>query len=183
MNVVGIDLSLTGTGLAFINNDITVRTISSKGRATATITERYERVSAHANRIVANILDGLPNGPRLAVLEQPAQSKGALPGQLDSHGLWWLVMYWLRNEMPVAHVSPSTRPVYATGKGNAGKDAVLAAVVRRYPNVPVANNNEADALILAAMGARWAGTPIDNPLPQTHLRAMTAPQWPDKDPT
>jgi len=72
---------------------------------------------------------------------------------------------------------PKVRAIYATGKA-LDKDQVLAAVVRRYPNVPIGNNNEADALILAAMGARKLGHPYEPSLPQTHLRAMDGAEWP-----
>jgi hypothetical protein len=67
---------------------------------------------------------------------------------------------------------------YATGKGMIAKDAVLAAVVRRYVGIDVTCNDEADALILAAMGARHLGQPIEDSLPLTHLAAMDNVHWP-----
>ncbi|NUS59160.1 MAG: hypothetical protein HOV66_30530, partial [Streptomycetaceae bacterium] len=66
---------------------------------------------------------------------------------------------------------------YATGKGNAGKDEVLAAVVRRYPDVEVSNNNEADALVLRAMGCDHLGQPLAV-VPQTHRAALDKVAWP-----
>src|SRR6185437_13090231 len=51
-------------------------------------------------------------------------------------------------------VSPSQRMKYATGKGNAQKDAVLAAAIKRWPTVDITGNDTADALILAAIGCR-----------------------------
>ncbi|GMA22268.1 hypothetical protein GCM10025864_44320 [Luteimicrobium album] len=55
---------------------------------------------------------------------------------------------------------------------------MLAAVIRRHPTVDITGNDEADALILAAMGARHLGHPIDD-VPATHLAAMNGGQWPD----
>ncbi|WP_344250995.1 hypothetical protein, partial [Isoptericola hypogeus] len=93
-------------------------------------------------------------------------------------GLWWLMVHrLLRNDYPVAVVAPPARAKYATGAGNAAKDKVLAAVVRRYPNVEVTGNDEADALVLAAMGARRLGHAIDD-LPKNHLVAMEKVAWP-----
>ena len=74
---------------------------------------------------------------------------------------------------------PTSRATYATGKDNAGKDAVLAAVVRRYPDVDVTGNDEADALVMAAMGARLLGHPLEDSLPQSHLRALAGLELPD----
>jgi crossover junction endodeoxyribonuclease RuvC len=76
-------------------------------------------------------------------------------------------------------VPPATLKTYATGKGNASKDAVLAAVVKRYPGWAVTGNDVADAVVLMAMGARLLGHPLESSLPQSHLRALdklTLPQ-------
>jgi len=59
-------------------------------------------------------------------------------------------------------VPPSLRMKYATGKGNAQKDAVLAAAIRRFPDVDISGNDTADAVILAAIGCRHLGLPIDD---------------------
>jgi crossover junction endodeoxyribonuclease RuvC len=55
---------------------------------------------------------------------------------------------------------------------------VLAAVVRRYPHTDVTGNDLADALVLAAMGARRLGFPIETSLPVANLAAMTKISWP-----
>jgi crossover junction endodeoxyribonuclease RuvC len=103
-------------------------------------------------------------------------------------GFWWLVAWrlWVRG-YTVVEVPPATRTRYATGRGNASKDDVLSAVIRRYPHVDVNGNDEADSLVLAAMGMRHLGRPIEPllgracALPQTHLAAMDAVTWPNPD--
>jgi crossover junction endodeoxyribonuclease RuvC len=80
----------------------------------------------------------------------------------------------------VVEVSPTCRARYATGRGNASKDDVLSAVVRRYSGVDVNGNDEADSLVLAALGARWLGCPIDDPMPKANLEAMKGVHWPDR---
>ena len=56
---------------------------------------------------------------------------------------------------------------------------MLLAVAKRYPHVDVQDNNQADALVLAAIGARLAGHPIEDGLPKANVEALakvTRPQ-------
>lgn len=184
MIVVGLDLSLTSTGIARVCTDHrrveSVERVTSKGNADASLNDRHSRLHNLRRDIGLKCADA-----DLVVVEGP--SYGSKTGsQHDRSGLWWIVVDWLINDLEqdgwgktVVEVPPSTRMRYATGKGNAAKDAVLASVVRRYADVDVTGNDEADALILAAMGARHLGAPIDDPLPKTHLAAMDAVRWPN----
>lgn len=183
-HILGVDFSLTSTGIATIHTGDgrehhIVDRIKSTGSKTATLTERNKRLTqlACAVHSVAHTIDGEPAD--LVVIEGPSFGQARQGGQHDRAGLWWLaVSYLIDAGLPVAEVAPASRAKYATGKGNAAKDAVLAAVVRRYPDVDVTGNDEADALILAAMGARHLGHPIEAALPQQHLVAMDAVRWP-----
>lgn len=182
VHVVGLDLSLTSTGVATIVTDDLrrpeyrgVERITSKGSKTATLIERSDRL----NTIVGQVCV-LAAGADLVVVEGPSFGQARQGGQHDRAGLWWLVVNALHaNNLCVAEVPPATRARYATGKGNAPKDGVLAAVIRRYPDIDVTGNDEADALILAAMGARSQGCPIDD-LPKAHVAAMDAVRWHDR---
>jgi crossover junction endodeoxyribonuclease RuvC len=69
------------------------------------------------------------------------------------------------------------RAKFCTGRGNAAKDEVLAAAIKRWPELDIADNNQADALILAMMGAQWAGA-ITGEFPSTHLAALEKCEWP-----
>lgn len=171
--IVGLDLSLTATGMAFIN-DAGVHTcrFTSKGKADASLFARTERLT----KLARDIVDATA-GAELVVVEQPAFSK--IQGQAhDRSGLWWLVVSQLYTTR-VAEVPPTTLKRYATGKGNASKDEVLAAVVRRYIDLAQpADNNEADALVCAAMGARWLGEEIELNLPKGQAEAVEKVRWP-----
>ena len=119
-------------------------------------------------------------GADLVVIEQPAYSQSG-GSTHDRSGFWWMVVgRLLAAEVPVAEVTPGGVKKYATGSGSSGKDAVLAAVIRRYPAVAVSGNDEADALVLAAMGARWLGAPLEASLPAVNLQAMEAVRWPER---
>lgn len=186
--VIGIDLSLTSTGIARIETGAgrehhTVRRITSKGSKTATLNERQARLHNLRLDICLAAADA-----DLVVIEGPSFGQARQGGQHDRAGLWWLVVDWLLNSnendgwgKAVVEVPPAARAKYATGKGNGAKDAVLAAVVRRYPNIEVTGNDEADALVLAAMGARWLGYPLEASLPKTHTAALDAVQWPERE--
>ena len=80
---------------------------------------------------------------------------------------------------PVVEVAPKARAKYATGNGNSDKAAVMAAARVTYPHVTFRNDNECDALILAAMGARAIARPIDDGLPERHTNALRNVHWPD----
>lgn len=176
MKVVGLDLSLTSTGVALVteNGAVTDR-ITTKGARSDTLTDRHRRL----RRIVMDVVNH-DDRTDLVVIEGPAFSRSN-PGMHDRSGLWWLVVDALeRRDTTVIEVPPNLRAKYATGRGNAAKDDVLSAVIRRYPNVDVNGNDEADALILAAMGARHLGHPLEATLSPLHLEAMTKVAWPEQ---
>lgn len=176
MRVLGIDPSLTATGLTLIDLDthavVDTWTIASKGKADDTLRQRQARL----DRLVhdATYLHDIA----LVVIEGPAH--GQTTGHHhDRSGLWWaIVSEYHSQHVPVVEVTPTSLKKYATGKGNAGKDTVLLEVARRYPTVPVANNNEADALVLAAMGFHHLTGHGLVDLPQTHAAALAAVTWP-----
>jgi crossover junction endodeoxyribonuclease RuvC len=179
--VIGIDPSLTGTGVA--SSEGWVTTITSKGKADATLDQRHARLHNLRLNIALAINPSGRRPPDLVVIEAPAYDSRT-GHQHDRSGLWWMLVDWLSNEKhadgwgyTVVEVTTGSIKKYATGKGNASKDEVLAAVVRRYPDVEVSNNNEADALVLTAMGARHLGHPTDD-LPKAHLEAMDKVTWP-----
>ena len=178
MRVVGIDLSLTATGITTIDLDagtIDVATITSKGKADFTLAQRAHRLS----ELRHDIGDALAPWDEVAlvVVEQPAYAQTS-GHHHDRSGLWWMVVDALRGaRVPVAEVTPGGVKRFAAGKGNAPKDTVLLHVARRWPDVPVRDNNQADSLVLAAMGARHLGHPVDA-MPVSHLAAMAAVRWP-----
>lgn len=175
-SVVGIDPSLTGTGVGVIQADGTTRstavhTFGRKGKTTETLDQRLDRLTAVTTR-VRDVISRLDVWPSLATIETPAygQTSGS---HHDRSGLWWDIVRELRYEfgIPVVEIGIGKVKIYATGKGVGAKDEIMAATIRRYLDTQITNNNEADAFVLAAMAARLIGEPIEE-LPKTHLRAM-----------
>lgn len=177
MIIVGIDPSLTSTGIAIVDTDdplvIDVHRVESKGHAGDTWVQRLTRIESIADRVFAVVAASNPDGGGMVVLESP--SYGSKAGSVhDRSGAWWAIYSRLHHAgSTVVPVPPTNRAKYATGSGRSNKDTVMLAASRRYPHAPITDNNEADAVILAAIGARIVGQPIEESLPQAHLAALT----------
>lgn len=170
--IAGVDLSLTSTGIALSTGHL--HRIQSKGKATATLADRERRLFDLALRIGETV--GYPD---LMVIEAPSYGNASRGNPThDRSGLWWWVVSEASDRgITVVEVPPSCRAKYATGKGNASKDAVLAAVVRRFPDWDVSGNDVADALVLCAMGCDATGHPLVE-MPALHRAALTTIGWP-----
>lgn len=169
--VVAFDLSLTSTGIAVVEADGT-----AKVRRHMPKTKGYQRIRGIRDACLIAV-GQLPAVADVLAVEGPAfGAQGDAYHQLA--GLWWHVTEALDSTgIPLVVVPPASIKTYATGKGNATKDLVLAAAVRRFPEVDVNDNNEADALWAAALVRRQYGDPIDA-VPAVNLRALDKVAWP-----
>lgn len=180
MMICTADTSLTNTGLALVETlaaDAAPRwevgTIKPrKNKGLSGELAEYVRMTDMVSDMAEFFANARGYGRMdLAVIEAPAYSRSEGKAH-ERGGLWWLTYgMMLRQSVPVLVVKPNLRAKYATGNGLASKDEVMLAASRRYADVPMRNNNEADAVLLAVMGARWLGSPIDS-VPKTHLDAM-----------
>jgi crossover junction endodeoxyribonuclease RuvC len=181
--VVGVDLSLTSTGLADNRGHRgRVRTkATGKDAPVSEVLARLVTIAEMVGKFVNtwDMVDGRVEWdfPALVVIEGP--SFASTSGQQHTRGgLWWMAVAAINGSVvindppiPILVIPPTTRAMYATGHGNAGKDEVLAAAIKRYPKWDITGNDIADATILAAIGARLLGHPVDD-VPKTHLRAL-----------
>lgn len=166
MKVIGLDLSLSSTGVACNLGWVDrIRTKPDNVGPFYRLREIRDRVTQFTDGADLVVVEGL------AVASQTGQ-------HLTRAGMWHLVMEAVDDaRIPWAEVPPTTLKKYATGKGNAGKDEVLAAVIRRFPGIEVRGNDEADALVLAAMGADSLGAPMVE-MPAAHRAALSKVLWP-----
>lgn len=171
MNILGLDLSLTATGLATVDHGILTAAWTFKGSSSG-----LNRLRGIVAEVYAQARDTKAD---LVVLEGPAY--GAQAGQQGHHeraGLWWLVYDRLdRNGYPVVVVPPKSLKKYAAGKGNASKEDVLVAAVRRLPEFD-GDNNAADAAWLAVMAADHRGEPVIE-MPAANREAIKGVAWPE----
>lgn len=193
MRVIGIDISLTSTGFASLvtiggHESLASRAIKTNPANTnPTLRQRHERARAIEDSITISVFDGPV--PDLIVIEAPAY--GARFGDPhDRSGLWWGVCDRLmRDGLPVVEVPPGNVKQYATGSGSTSgktkvtKQMVISEVNRRYDLGPIllrsTENDRADAIVLAAIGARLLGHPIDPHIPAPNLRALTKIRLPE----
>lgn len=178
MKVCAIDTSLTATGFCTIaapslDAEPTVKCETFETKAAGMdVYARRKRLVSILSFVADRTLDA-----DLIVIESPALSKH-MGSMHDRSGVWWLIVDALIGAgLKVAEVSPTARAKYATGKGNAGKDAVMFALGARFPDALLRNNNEADAFVLCMMGARHLGMNVPV-MPKMHSTALEGVQWP-----
>lgn len=171
MTVIGLDLSLTASGMS---DGAKTWVHKSKGQKSDSLRQRWDRLRGLTDTIVGSCMFA-----GLVVIEQPAYASNS--GHMhDRSGLWWLVLDGLAcSGTPVVEVAPSQLKKYATGKGNAAKGLVLDATARRLPDIDTgADDNRADALWLACMGLDHLGTPVVD-LPAAQRAVLDAVTWPE----
>lgn len=165
MRITGLDFSLTKTGLARVE----------PGCVPVSSTIKPPDKLGTGQRRLRYLYQGIREftcGSDYVVIEGPAFDR--FNGQHKLGGGWWICLHvlWLDNPgMVQVVIPPKSLKLYATGKGGASKDEVGMATVRRYSDCTVANNDEADALVLAAMAADQLGIPV-SPVPKAHRDAL-----------
>jgi len=171
MIVLGIDASLTGCG---VSDGRTFADVLDTGKLAGH--ERVEEILRQVSALMRG--HGTEEELPLVVIEGP--SYGSLGArQHEVAGLWWMITHGLwQGGIPYAVAPPTTRMKYATGNGQAAKERVLSAVIRRYPDFVGDNNNQADAWVLACMGRDRYGLPTAV-LPDQHRSALKGVAWPD----
>lgn len=177
--VIGLDTSLTGTGIASSRGWCHVIGYTRTRTKDPGITQLPHPARLTAMKGVRDQVLTTIGRPDLVVLELPAPSRSG-GGAHERAWLWWECYDRLTQaDIPIALMSTGQRALYATGKGNASKNAVVDAVARRWPAwTTEGDDNAADAVTLMAAGRDWAGHPIA-PMPKTHRAAIAKALWPD----
>jgi Holliday junction resolvasome RuvABC endonuclease subunit len=161
--VVGLDLSLTSSGLARITwgrDKTTVIETTTRGEAgVTTLADPAERCHA-LHRLKTAIVDWA--SPADLVVVESMVPNPMSRSTNERGALWYLiVLSLLHRELDVRFVHPGTLKRYATGRGGADKAAMKAATTEAFPAVRTRTDDERDALWLAAVGVHL----LDGPLP------------------
>ncbi len=162
-HVAGLDLGLTSSGLATAGRYARTTRIGQKGITLLPLRERVEAIKALGRSIVARIhLTDMeaPGGasfdeyrPDLVLIEAPDTSS-RYGGLVERIQLYHEVARLLvDNRIPFGIVPSPILKGYATGNGGVdkGKKRVMAAVHELWPEYGEVNDDEADAIVLAAM--------------------------------
>lgn len=183
--VVGGDISLTASGLAWPDRHTETAGVAGLANPRTYVGERAGLLGALAARLddVVHSRNTLSGGlPRLVVLEDfPAGSTRIDP---ERGYLWWRLIERLTvHDVPVLPVPPNTLKQYACGMGNANKREVIAGVRDFFPDWPImktsktgkvlttVDDNKADAVALCAIGCELLGEPLVE-LPAKHRKAL-----------
>ncbi|MEU2797456.1 hypothetical protein [Streptomyces sp. NPDC007117] len=167
--VIGLDLSLTCTGVA------------GEGWADY-IRPKTLRGHPRLNHLVDEITSFIKKAD-LVVIEGPSFGGGVAHRHEDLAGLRVMVRHacW-RRSIPYAIVPPSCRALYAAGKGSAPKGQVRDEVAARYGIEldGVGRYDMADAYALLAMGLHHLGHQLAE-VPEKNATGLTGCQWPDTE--
>lgn len=201
-HVSGLDLSLTNSGVAVLRGDDLegrpfVRSVKSAiaktGRNTAgdpyaSLLDRRNRIQAIAANVVTYALHGYDpehdDAPVFVVEDVLIIGSNGGQSTIDRVWLFGLVTHLLFKHGIVVNVSTTTMKSYATGSGRtpdgakSSKSAVLLAIPRMFPQIFVDDDNVADALALAAMGARALGVPREPSPQRVKPSALNTVVWP-----
>ncbi|MFF6904553.1 hypothetical protein ACFY9Q_01255 [Streptomyces sp. NPDC012389] len=164
--VIGLDLSLTCTGVAGAGWSDIIRT---------------KRRGDDRLHYLATAVGNMVKRADLVVMEGPSFGHGAMAGHEELAGLRILVrLYCYRHRIPYGVVPPSSLKMFATGRGNATKGEVRSGVADRYGHHTegVGRYDQADAYTAMAMGLHHLGHPLA-PVPEKALSALAGCAWPD----
>lgn len=149
MVVLGLDPSLTGTGLSVVDNDNLLfsecyKPKNKKGpqRLIEICHKISEVIDAYQPELIC--LEGYSFGSRGRALFQIGELGGLIRVMLHKTGIKWL------------EITPSQVKKFATGMGNCGKDIILQQVYRRW-GMEFKTSDEADAFVLAKIGTILLG--------------------------
>lgn len=170
MNILALDNSLTATGYA---------TNYLKGQASFGVLNPHKNLGKGMARLnwIATTVEGLAQSADVVVMEGYSYaSKGRSILSIAELGgvIRWMI--WVMGT-PYTEVAPGTLKKFATGSGNAGKDEMLAASIRRL-GYEGHDNNEADALWLLQMALHHYKQDGAISLPKAQLESLEKVQWP-----
>jgi len=174
--VVGLDVSLTSTGLAWPDNRSIAHGVKGLTDPKVPAVERGKGLLALARHLLTLVMG---NGFPVLVLVEDFPP-GRTHFDPERGYLWWALVNGLTARgVPVLVVTPATLKKYATGRGNAGKAEVADALVRRLPGFETkGNSDQCDAAWLCAIGCALLGQPLTD-VPQVNrdaLKVLTLPE-------
>lgn len=179
--MIGLDLSLSSTGIALPDGTTVIKGYSLPKDATDA--ERCERIDFIRRAVITYAINNC-TGP--ALLTRPLVvvegfSFGSPQGATEAGGLGWAVRIALHlNSVPFAVVAPPTLKKFATGKGNAGKDDMKLAALQRFDLTftGTGSGDRCDARWLQEMGLHHLGAPTVE-LPAVNVSALAKVAWPE----
>lgn len=163
--ILGFDPSLTASGYAL-------------GRAVGVLTPPSS-VGKGAERndwILSRFLELAANADVVAMEDYSYASQGRAILSIAELGGLIRWACWKRR-ISLATIAPGTLKKFAAGAGNAGKEEMLAAAIRRL-GYDGHDHNVADAMFLREAGLHAYGHESATPLPKVQIEALKVVAWP-----
>lgn len=168
MNVIGLDLSTARIGFASTSGEL----VSISGHAKAD--DPYRRLH-ELTRELAHAIKLRPPRPDLVVVEDYALGAPGRISLIRLGEIGGIVRTWLfEQDYRLALVAPGTVKRFATGNGNADKEAMMRRAIELGARGNV-NHDEADAFHLRRMGRAAHG--LEGALLPHELDALTVVSW------
>jgi Holliday junction resolvasome RuvABC endonuclease subunit len=174
--IAGIDFSLTKTGIAIATQRVdgsvimNTSTVTSTGHNGDTLAERSARLDDH----IAAVYDATLTCSLIILESLSFGNRSSDEGRLWA-GWWMLVCRYRRADIPVATISPASLKLAIAGKAAVDKSVLGRCLVKLWPDLEYANDNEADAGGLAHLGAVRCGWGV--PTLQRHQDVKG--EWPE----
>lgn len=147
MNILALDLSLTASGWAHSNGTSGVYTPPKLATGIRRMIAIRDAVLGYATNADLVVIEGFAYG-----------AKGR--AVLDIAGMGWIVRVALTEKgYPIVEVPPACLKMFATGKGNADKNAVLGECIRKL-KYDGNDHNVADAKWLLMMAQTVYGSAV-----------------------
>ncbi len=146
MKIVGLDLSLTSSGVSISGS---TRVVSSKHRGVQRLSDLRQQFTqiCQESQVTHAVIEGYSFGSR----NSQAHSIGELGGVVR------LLLHDLN--IPFVEIPPTSRAKFATGRGNASKGEVISAISAKTGLVfaGAGGNDECDAWVLEQMALTKIG--------------------------
>lgn len=166
--VIGLDLSLTSTGIATPKEQHVITTkLKEVPRLVYIRNEIMETIEAVPGTPLV-VLEGYSFGQRNTHAHSLGELGGVVKVAFQEAGLAWAI------------VPPTVRAKFATGKGNASKATVVSAVSARTGIVwdGTGADDKCDAWVLQEMGLAYFGRARYD-WPKINLSVLESVDWPD----
>lgn len=165
----GIDLSLTGTGLATFNDDGSLSGLTTLRPKAKDGMPRMDEIALAVARLVE---------PTDLVVIEGLAFMSQTPSALERTGLWYLLRhyFWCRRIACVS-LPPTSLKKFTTGSGKAEKQHMLLEVFKRW-NISAADDNQADAYSLGRVGLCLRG--VAEPETQAQREVLRKLGWKDR---
>lgn len=161
MKIMGLDLSLTSTGVAvFDSASISTQVISSSHKAERRLQDLRDKIMGVVSKqkvdlcVVEGYAFGRPN-----VMAPMGELGGVVKLALYMDGIETLI------------IPPTRVKKFATGRGQAKKDEVRLSVYKRW-GFEAKTNDEIDAYVLVRIGMAYAG--MDNTLTKSQQEIINS---------